>query len=349
MLRWKELVCLTDADLALHDIAMVNLACAVGLPDARSLDIDSCCRTIRQWSALTARYTAHQSNQFGKNPMNFENSWAYFKILCMITFLQRHLGVRYNPAKIPVDARLDTADTFVHGIIQGAGGTCASIPVLYVSVGRRLGYPLKLVKAKAVRATHCFARWDEPGQPSFNIEATNQGLSCFPDQEYRTGAYELTPEHELAGQFLQSMTPRAELAAFLMNRAHCWLDFNNYRNAVESFAWACCLAPRNGFYINTLKTTMNRWLRDLQASQPGAFPEIYVGYTKRRFPDLQLELEQDILGLEATENILRDVDLDRRWWAPLRRGVRLEQCPQKAVVDFGADGCHVEFTFASGG
>jgi hypothetical protein len=45
---------------------------------------------------------------------------------------------------------------FLHGLTQGRGGTCLSMPVAYVAVGRRLGYPLKLVTAKG----HLFARWE---------------------------------------------------------------------------------------------------------------------------------------------------------------------------------------------
>jgi hypothetical protein len=33
MLDWKELVSLEDEELAAYDIAVVNLACAQGLPD----------------------------------------------------------------------------------------------------------------------------------------------------------------------------------------------------------------------------------------------------------------------------------------------------------------------------
>ena len=38
-------------------------------------------------------------------------------------------------------------DVFIHGMIVegGKGGTCASMPVLYVAVGRRIGLPLYLV------------------------------------------------------------------------------------------------------------------------------------------------------------------------------------------------------------
>lgn len=68
-------------------------------------------------------------------PAEYENSWAYFRTLVLITVLQRDLGLRYNPAKVPDDAPFEPADVFIHGAIQGKGGTCASLPVVYAAIG----------------------------------------------------------------------------------------------------------------------------------------------------------------------------------------------------------------------
>jgi hypothetical protein len=43
--------------------------------------------------------------------------------------------------------------------------------VLYVAIGRRLGYPLKLVECKG----HLFVRWED-AKERFNIEGTSRGL-----------------------------------------------------------------------------------------------------------------------------------------------------------------------------
>jgi hypothetical protein len=53
-------------------------------------------------------------------------------------------------------------------------GTCSSMPVLYVTLGRRLGYPVKLVTAKA----HLFVRWEQTGE-RFNLSKnmTSDGIS----------------------------------------------------------------------------------------------------------------------------------------------------------------------------
>ena len=76
----------------------------------------------------------------------------------------------------------DSRDLFIHGLVYGPGGTCIRCPSLYAAVGRRLGYPLKLVESKG----HLFVRWDDPNGERLNIEATGQGLSCPADEHYRT-------------------------------------------------------------------------------------------------------------------------------------------------------------------
>jgi hypothetical protein len=51
----------------------------------------------------------------------------------------------------------DPSKVFLHGLLGPERvGTCSSLPVLYVAVGRQLGYPLKLVTAKG----HLFVRWE---------------------------------------------------------------------------------------------------------------------------------------------------------------------------------------------
>jgi hypothetical protein len=125
----------------------------------------------------------------------------------MITLLQRDLGVRYNPAKKTFPFRLSGPTPLIHGIIQGNGGTCASLPVVYVAVGRRLGFPLFLVKASTKKWGHTFVRWDEPGE-RFNIEATVQGPCCDLDHHYRTGVYEVSAKEEQLGGLLSPTNSR---------------------------------------------------------------------------------------------------------------------------------------------
>jgi hypothetical protein len=347
MLAWRQLVNESDQQLAARDVAEVHLACAEGLPDAANIDVDLCLDRLDYYARRVRSFTESRMPQFHRKRWDYNNSEAYFRILCMITVLQRDLGVRYNPAKRSDEAPLDTADTFIHGILFGDGGICGSLAVLYVAVGRRLGYPLKLVKVHRGPHGHLFPRWDEPGGERFNIEATNQGLGCFSDDYYRTGIFETDPDIERRCCLLQSMTPRQELADFLGCRGHRWVDLTVYRRAVESFAWASVLAPQNEAYLSTAWILMNRWREAMNLRKPASFPEIYTGVGERRYPEcLPGNVELSILGLEAVETLLMDPRHEREWWGPLRRGLGPE-VPSAAFVDFVSDtSYHVRFKYA---
>lgn len=339
MFAWRQLVYLTDAELSRCDIAAVNLACAAGLPDAAGINVTLIGERLDWFARVVRQETERKLPRFRRKRYDYRNSEAYFRILALTTVLQRDCGVRYNLAKIPEDVPLDTADIFVHGAVVGSGGTCASLPVVYAAVGRRLGYPFKLVTTTTRQWGHLFVRWDEPGGKSFNIETTSWGLNSDPDDYYRTGVYEITPEEERKGNFLKSLTPREELASFLAERGFRWLDYGRYRKGVEAMAWASALAPANLLLRTRLKTTMKEWEIAERRQAPRDFPQVQVRAPERRFPSaLPREIEDHILTLEATENLLRDAEFEQRWWGPMRAGHRPARAPVRALTDFTPEG-----------
>ena len=113
-------------------------------------------------------------------------------------------------------------------------GTCSSLPVLQVAVGRRLGYPLKLVATKG----HLFVRWEGAGE-RFNIEAAGQGVNRFTDDYYRHWPLEITPAEEVAEGYLKSLTPPEELAVFLSIRGMCLRE-------ARAAGGSCCGVRRGG-------------------------------------------------------------------------------------------------------
>jgi hypothetical protein len=173
------------------DLVALNLACAEGLDGAEALRPEDAMRTLDQWAARVREETERHLPKFRQNPGEYLNSEAYLRMLALVTVLQQDCGVRYNPERIQSPDFSDSRDLFLHGLTQGRGGTCVSMPVAYVAVGRRLGYPLKLVTAKA----HLFARWESPdGRERLNLEATSQGLNCFPDEYYHRWPVPMTPQ-----------------------------------------------------------------------------------------------------------------------------------------------------------
>jgi Transglutaminase-like superfamily len=344
MMSWKELVKLSPEELSKRDIAAMNLACAEGLPGAENLDhaglldrLDYFARRVRQESA--ANYW-----RFRKRRYDYQNSEGYFLALALVTVLQQSCGVRYNPLKIDEDAVFDTADTFIFGILRDMGGTCATMPVVYVAVGRRLGYPMSLVAAFGGKATHLFARWDD-GKVRFNIEATGEGMRCPTDAYYRTGRYSTTSEIERDGLFLQSKASQQELATFLNGRMCCLRSAGRHRAAVDAAAWSSALDPENRLMANTFRSTLYGWTNTLLERRPPGFPTLHFREdAPRRFPaSIPLDEERDILGAEAMENLLNSRDLDRRFWQPLRRGIVPPELPKSVFVDFDEGRCNIRF------
>ena len=180
--------------------------------------------------------------------------------------------MRYNPARIrdtkfqdpkcfDPDFR-DSRDLFIHGMIDGPGGTCASMPVMYVALGRRLGYPLKLVQTRG----HLFARWDDPEgkcfgfTETFNVEGAGEGIASYDDEHYKTWPEPWTDIDEAEGWYLKSMMPREELASFLAMRGDCLTDNGRLAEAVQAYEWASALVPRDQRYLQILARTHHKYL-----------------------------------------------------------------------------------------
>lgn len=333
MRTWEQLVGYSDTALGAVDVAEVNLACAAGLPGAEGLDVPACLQTLDSWAASVRLETALLQWQFDQAPSAFEESWAYFRVLVMVTVLQRDLGVRYNPSLIDrADFFRDSRNLFLHGVIASREGTCTSLPPLYVAIGRRLGYPLRLVSTRC----HLFARWEEPDGERFNIECTSLGLNCYPDEHYLDWPIPRTEDDLDSPTFLRSKMPREELAEFLAARGHCSLDNERYRDAVPIYAWASRLDPDNPLRRLAVQDAFDRWDRRLQELRPPHFPEFSVSSSPGRPPAVPPALEMEFVCRQALEDLLTDPVHDRTWWEPMRRspGRRPAGVPSRVIVRY---------------
>jgi regulator of sirC expression with transglutaminase-like and TPR domain len=244
-----------DDFLGKRDVGELNAICALGLPGAENLDVaatvawlDEAARQV-DWQ-IRARY-----DKFAQNPMVYNNSFGAFYCNYLLRTLQELYGVQYNPKRI-TDSDFqdplcinpdfsDSRDLFIHGILNGPGGTCASMPVMYVAVGRRMGCPFKLVEAPG----HLFFRWeDSDGQrfnvpETFNVEGTGPGMGFYPDDFYRTWPREWKPYEKTGGWYLRSMSPIEEFASFLATRGACLESNGRIEEAVQAFKWASKLLP----------------------------------------------------------------------------------------------------------
>jgi hypothetical protein len=235
------LLAMSPSQLCHIDIAEMNLLCATGLPGAENLDVRRCLTNLDAWARWVRHETDRHLYRFRRAPDEFNHSEGYFRMLMLVTVLQQDFGVRYNPDRIGgIDFR-DSRDLFIHGLLEEPHtGTCASMPVLYVAAGRRLGYPLRLVLTHG----HVFVRWDSPdGRERFNIECASRGMLSFPDEYYKTWPTPLTDRQVTKGRYLISLGAAEELAVFMESRGHCLLDNGRIREARMAYEHACRLDP----------------------------------------------------------------------------------------------------------
>lgn len=240
---FQELCNVPTEHLEKCDIALMNLLCAEGLPGAENLNVTATLERLDGIARKVQFETDRHIYKFRQHPEEFNQSEGYYRMMMMATVLQQDLGIHYNPERIqmpwePLESDekffTNSQDVLIHGLArEGGTGTCSSMPVFYVAIGRRLQYPLKLVTAKG----HLFARWDD-GQKSFNIEGTSIGFVSHPDEYYRTWPAPFTPEEQASEGYLQSLSPVQEFAVFLSIRGACLRAAKDYLKSLGAIAQA---------------------------------------------------------------------------------------------------------------
>ena len=232
--------------------------------DSAQAAIDKTLKQIDSWADKVKAKTEAALPQFKDATVAKEsqNSEAFFRMNVLVKTLQEDLGIRGNGKRYRNVNYQKSTDLFVHGLAaaNSAGssvaaatspatgpsaetgtGTSASMPVLYVAIGRRLGYPLKLVTAKG----QWFIRWDPSPTAAAtdrerkNFDATADGkIQSWPDEYYRSWPSPITDAELKRGEYLRSLTPTEELASFLALRGHCLLDTGKVQEAQVTYAQA---------------------------------------------------------------------------------------------------------------
>lgn len=240
-----ELSAMQEDKLVEQDIAVLNLRAAEGLPGAEELDIAAITKQLDRWANRVRSETDRCLPQFFAKPEDFHDSNAYFRMLMLVTVLQQDFSVHYNPDRMHSIDFTRSQDLFIHGMIGSSnGGTCVSMPVLYASVARRLGYPVYLVNAKE----HLFCRWDGQGE-KLNIEGSSRGMNCYDDVHYRSWPHPIRQLEVDKGLYLKSLSASESFAVFVATRGHCLEDIGNRPEALACYAQAIKHSQSHPMYI----------------------------------------------------------------------------------------------------
>ena len=250
ILSLGELLRMPVAGYTNMDLGFRNLLCATDLPGAEDMDIPLYMRRLEALTEFARRKIQRDLARFRQNPDQFgfprpctEN---FFRIINMVTALKVGCGLRYNPERVEDASRqFSSKDLFINGLLSDDRiGTCNSIPVVIVAVGRRLGYPLFL----SANRHHVWARWDGQGE-RFNIDASCPGgFNDFDDEHYRNMHGPMREVDVENGYYLRNFTPADETALFLFSRGWVLEDHGRFEEGLPAWAKCCFLAPTEPMY-----------------------------------------------------------------------------------------------------
>jgi hypothetical protein len=284
--NYYDLLAMSPEELAKVDIAVVNLLCAKGLPGAENMDVPATIKQLDEWAAKVKFETERHLYRV-KDPRyaeHYANSEARLRAEFIVQCLQEDCGVHYNTERINTPDFRNSQDLFLHGLVGSTnGGTCSSMPLIYTAIGRRLGYPMKLVLA----SSHIFCRWDGENE-RFNIEgASNGGVSYYDDNYYRTWPKPISEASIQRGEYLKSLTPAEELSSFLIDRGMCLDQNGRYPEARAAFAEAHRLMPQSEFHLSRLAIAMRQVFGARHTAQSRRQEEVDAYLQQFMVPDPQ--------------------------------------------------------------
>lgn len=212
------------------DIGLVSLMLAKEVyPD---LDIQAYSKKIDDLANVVKALTT-----YSKDPE--------FRIRAMNTFLYKHYKLQYDFT----DPYLkNLKNRYLNGILDTKKGSCVTMPLLYLAIAQRLGYPVYFVPTPF----HYFLRYEDPRLKLRNIEATDGG-GYSPDSAYKRNL-EITDKSIKNGTYLKTMTNRELMGDLIAQNGIYWGQQGYVPRAIEYLEVAAKLYPtRAEIYDNLNK------------------------------------------------------------------------------------------------
>lgn len=191
-------------------------------------------------------------------------------IRALNSYYYRVYRVQYD--KSP-NGRAKQENYFINGILDTRKGQCITLPMLYMSIAQRLGYPVYSVMAPE----HTFLRFVDPALKEQNIDLSS-GAGYSPDKDY---AYKLniSPRGIKSGAYLRTLTRRQYLGVLLMQNGIVFSSRGEIDRAIMYFEKAYEIDPKNVYFAKNLE---GLWLRKLNeassAELAGKYQENYNNF-----------------------------------------------------------------------
>jgi len=112
----------------------------------------------------------------------------------------------------------DPNNTFLAGLLRTKRGTCVSMPLIYLVIGQKFGFPVHLVSI----GKHYFIRWEEPSY-RIDIETTFTEKAMFTDDDSAYLEEEGMTRDQLKGSDLRNLSNREVVGNLFFTRCSYWV------------------------------------------------------------------------------------------------------------------------------
>ncbi len=238
------MLAMPEEELARIDPVVVNLVVLSCIPEYSDIDIAHYVRQVDQWAADIRRGLDHALATGARSEPAYRHDPDLWKAGGMaVAIAGQSIGVTYTAERLD---ETDLSQLFLPGRIDARRGTCSNMPVLYLAIAHRLGWPLRAV----VSRNHMWTRWDD-GTKRFNLEATTAtsdgefgSFLSTPDEEYKRQL--ATPRIAIeSGSDFTRLTARQTLGVYLQTRAGYWAAKSQWDNAEHDLLLARLGFPEN--------------------------------------------------------------------------------------------------------
>ncbi len=191
------------------------------------------------------------------------------RVRALNTYLYKYVGIQFD---ITDPYTEKNENRYLNGIMDTKKGSCVTMPLLYLVVAQRLGYPVYAVSVP----WHFFVRYDDPKLIQQNIEATGGG-GYVPDDEYKE-VLQISERSIKSGAYLRTKTNREYIADLVAHNAIYWSNKGDIKRAIRYLEKCVKVHPQSADIFETLGRTYliySRQLKGKKAKEYRLFAEIY--------------------------------------------------------------------------
>ena len=276
--------------------AELSLLCARGLPGGHDVASDQCLAALAQWTDLVRAETEQRLTRLPQGDHLTRaaletSSPSRCKAQALLQTLHDMLGSDRQPASledgtleaaVATGHPLDPRDLFLGGILEPANSphrpTSVSLPWLYLAVGRRLGYPLRL----AAQDGRLLLRWEGQNE-QFTLDWQRSWTESPVDApalrfnvEHPGGQLPFAPSDQVpppSPSPMHLLTADDELAMLLSARGACLESHGQNREALVAYAQAHRLSPECDNYLLAIAQVMPKISALFGHTEPLAAPD----------------------------------------------------------------------------